>query len=114
MSKWIALALLLMTTLSVTAATKDAGTTTIKEVQPVGSTSKKHKHQRYDLSFTSPAGTDYTCRTPDKTEINATDIVVGTHITYEVKGNKGKVKTSAGKQYNCTVVRAASSSSASQ
>lgn len=114
MRRSIALAVLMMIALDATAATKDSGTTTLKDVQPAGSTSKKHKHQQYDLIFVTPAGTDYTCRTQEKSSVNATDIVVGTNITYEVKGNKGKVKTAAGKQYNCTVMRAAKVSTAAQ
>jgi hypothetical protein len=33
-------------------------------------------------------------------------------VTYEVKGNKGKVKTAAGKELSCTIVRVANASAA--
>ena len=89
MRRLIALTMLMMVTLSAVAATKDTGTTTLKDVQPVGVTDKKHKHQRYDLSFV----------------VKATDLVVGSNVNYQVEGNKGKVKTWAGKQFSCTIVR---------
>jgi gentisate 1,2-dioxygenase len=89
------------------AATKDSGTTTLKDVQPAGTTNNKQKHQQYDLSFASASGKEYTCRTGEKTSVKATDFVVGSSVTYEVKDNKGKLKTAAGKQLSCTIVRVA-------
>jgi hypothetical protein len=32
---------------------------------------------------------------------------VGSDVTYEINGNKGKVKSAAGKKAECTVVRVA-------
>jgi hypothetical protein len=96
---------LLMMILSMTASTKDAGSSVLKDVQPAGTTEKKHKHQQYDMSFTSSMGKEYTCRTEEKLKVKAPDLPVGSNITYEVKGNKGKVKTAAGKDYSCTIVR---------
>jgi hypothetical protein len=107
MRRSIALALLTIITLSATAGTKDSGTTTLKDVQPAGTTDKKHKHQQYDLSFVSSAGMDYTCRTSEKTSPKATDFVVGSRVNYQVKGNNGKIKTTAGKELTCTIVRVA-------
>ena len=85
-----------------------------KDIQPAGTTDKKHKHQRYDLSFTSTSGRNYTCRTGEKTSVKATDLVVGSGLTYEVNGNKGKVKTAAGKQLSCTIVRVANTAEAAK
>jgi hypothetical protein len=107
MRRSIALALLAMITLSATAGTKDSGTTTLKDVQPAGTTDKNHKHQQYDLSFVSSAGMDYTCRTSEKTSLKATDFVVGSTVNYQVNGNNGKIKTPAGKELKCTIVRVA-------
>lgn len=107
MRRFIALVLLATVCSSMPAATKEAGTTTLKDVQPAGTTDKKQKHQRYDLSFVSSTGKEYTCRTAEKTSVKATDFVVGSTVTYEVKGDKGKLKTSAGKQVSCTIVRVA-------
>ena len=96
---------LLVIALSVAADTKDTGSSVLKDVQPAGVADKQHKHQQYDMSFTSSLGKDYTCRTEEKLKVKATDLPVGSNITYTVKGNKGKVKTTAGKQYSCTIVR---------
>jgi gentisate 1,2-dioxygenase len=107
MRRLILVILLTMVALSAIAATKDTGTTVLKDVQPAGTTDKKHKHQQYDLSFASASGKDYTCRTAEKTSVKASDLVVGSSATYEVNGNKGKVKTAAGKKLSCTIVRVA-------
>jgi hypothetical protein len=107
MRKLAMFAVVLMLTVSAMAAGKDSGKTTLKDVQPAGTTDKKHKNQQYDLSFVSVSGKDYTCRTEEKTKAKATDFLVGSNITYEVNGQKGKVKNSGGKQVDCTVVRVA-------
>src|SRR4051812_19825424 len=78
------------------------------DLQLAGTTDKNHKHQQYDLSFVSSTGKDYTCRTSEKKSVKATDFVVGSSLNFQVDGNKGKVKTSAGKELNCTIVRVAS------
>jgi hypothetical protein len=108
MRRLIALTALTMVALSALAATKDSGTTTLKEVQPAGTTDKKQKHQRYDLSFvSSTTGMHYTCRTGEKTSVKATDFVVGSTVNYKINGDKAKVKTSAGKEVSCIIVRVA-------
>lgn len=101
----------LMLTVSAVAGSKDTGKTTLKDFQPAGTTDKKHKNQQYDLSFVTQSGKNYTCRTPEKKKMNATDFVVGSDLSYEVSGNKGKVKTSSGKQVDCTIVRVANAQS---
>ena len=101
----------LMLTVSAVAGSKDTGKTTLKDFQPAGTTDKKHKNQQYDLSFVTPSGKNYTCRTPEKKKMKATDFVVGSDLSYEVSGNKGKVKTSTGKQVDCTIVREANAQS---
>jgi hypothetical protein len=106
MHKILVLFLLLSAALSAQAATKDTGSTTLKDVQPAGQKAKKHK-QQYDLMFTSSSGADYTCRTSEKDKVKATDLPVGIGATYEVKGNKGKITTTTGKSYNCMIVRVA-------
>ena len=106
MRKVILVGLLTMIALGANAGTKDQGSTTLRDVQPAGTVGKKHK-QQYDVMFTSSMGKDYTCRTSEKKSVKATDLVVGSGATYEVKGTKGKVKTTAGKSFDCTVVRVA-------
>jgi hypothetical protein len=102
------IAVLLLTVaipLIATAAKKDSGTTTLKDVQPAGTTdTKDKKKQQYDFTFDA-SGNHYTCRTSPKTTVKAVDFVVGSGVKYEVDGEKGKLKTTAGKEVKCTVVR---------
>jgi hypothetical protein len=89
------------------AANKEQGTTTLKDVQPAGTTDKQHKKQQYDLSFLT-AKNDYTCRTNENEKVNATDWVVGSSINFKINGNKGEIKnTQSGKNVKCMVVRVA-------
>ena len=37
--------------------------------------------------------------------VKITDYVVGTDVNYEIDGNKTKLKNTAGKKVECTVVR---------
>jgi hypothetical protein len=85
-------------------AKKDKGTTTLKDVQPAGTTDKQNKNQQFDFSFDA-SGMSYVCRTSHKTKIKATDFVVGTNLTYELDEHEGKLKNTSGKQVKCTVVR---------
>jgi hypothetical protein len=110
MRKLLIASLLIIVTFPVAAAPKDKGKTTLKDVQPAGTTDKKHKHLQYDLSFsTTTTGKDYTCRTKENEKPKATDMVVGSDISYEVSGNKGKIKLADGKDLDCTIVRVANS-----
>jgi hypothetical protein len=102
---------MLTVTMTMTAmAAKIAGTTTLKDLQPTGTSDKKtHKHQQFDLFFDAQ-GMRYTCRTADNKSINATDFVVGGELSYEVSGDKGKLKTANGKHLDCKIVRVESTS----
>ena len=106
MQRWIAVLLLtLVGALTASAAKKDAGATTLKDVQPAGTTdAKDKKKQQYDFIFEA-SGNHYTCRTSPKTSVKAVDFVVGSDVKYEVDGEKGKLKTAAGKEVKCIVVR---------
>jgi hypothetical protein len=106
MKKWIAVLLLTMVgPLTASAAKKDEGTTTLQDVQPAGTTdTKDKKNQQYDFIF-EVSGNHYTCRTSPKTSVKAIDFVVGSEVKYQVDGDKGKLKTTAGKEVKCTVVR---------
>jgi hypothetical protein len=89
------------------AAKKESGSTSLTNVQPAGTTDKKHKKQQYDLTFTTTMN-DYTCRTNENEKLNATDWVVGSPITYKINGNKGEIKnTQSNKNVKCVVVRVA-------
>src|SRR5215472_17452675 len=105
MRRWIVVMCLLMYALAASAAKKDKGTTTLKDVRPAGTTdTKDKKKQQYDFIFEASGHHD-TCRTSPKTSLKATDFVVGRDVTYELDGDKGKLKTTTGKQVKCTVVR---------
>jgi hypothetical protein len=84
-------------------AAKIEGTGTLKDSRPAGTPEKK-KHQVYDLSFDAPPHS-YTCRTDRNKSMNPTDFVVGDPISYEIDGQKVKIKTPEGKQVDCKVVR---------
>lgn len=100
------LVLFLLTTIAI-AAKKESGSTTLKDIQPAGTTGKEHKKQQYDLTFSTP-NNEYTCRTNEKEKVNATNWVVGSSINYQVNGNKGAVKNlQSGKSAKCTIVRVA-------
>jgi hypothetical protein len=89
------------------AAEKDSGNSTLKDVQPAGTTDKNHKKQQYDLTFATSKH-EYTCRSNENEKVQATNFVVGTGISYKIDGNKGQVKsTSSGKNVKCTIVRVA-------
>jgi hypothetical protein len=115
MRKILAPALLLaVLVIGSVAANKESGSTNLKDVQPAGTTDKKHKKQQYDLSFAGSKN-DYTCRTNENEKVNATDWVVGSSISYSINGNKGQVKsTQSGKHVKCTVVRVAAVGMAAQ
>ena len=112
MRGFVMVTLLATLTVNAVAASKDAGATVLKDVQPAGTPDKKQK-QQYDLFFASASGHDYTCRTSEKKDVKVNEFVVGSNVTYEVKGNKGKVKTAEGKQVSCTIVRVAKGAAAS-
>jgi hypothetical protein len=105
MRRWIGvLFLTIACSLTSSAAKKDSGTTTLKDVQPAGTTDKEKKKQQYDFVFEA-SGNHYTCRTNPNTSVKATDFVVGSDVKYEVNGDKGELKSTSGKQVKCTVVR---------
>ena len=86
------------------ASTKQNGTASLKDFQPAGTTDKKHKNQQFDFTFVA-SGTQYTCRTPEKSKLKATDFPVGGDIKYQLDKDKGEVKNMSGKGSKCTVVR---------
>jgi hypothetical protein len=107
MRKAISVALLIITmAIAAAAGSKIEGTTTLKDFQPAGMTNKEHKNQQYDLSFVA-LGKQYTCRTNENKSLKASDFVVGSDLTYEIGGNKGKLRNAAGKKVECTIMRVA-------
>jgi hypothetical protein len=98
------LALALLCSLPAMAGDKPKGATTLKDLQPAGTTDKNHKHQQFDLTFDA-SGTEYVCRTSEDAKLKATEWPVGDNITYEIDNDKGKVKNSKGKKVDCKVMR---------
>ena len=110
--------LLIFVTTTAAAGKKDSGTTTLKNLEPAGTPGtqgKKNKKtkQQFDFSFEA-SGKIYTCRTSEKTTVSATDFVVGSNVNYEIDGDNGKLKSAAGKEVKCTIVRVADISSSPQ
>ena len=104
MSKWLIVLFLTMSFVNAS-ADKIKGTTALKDLQPAGTTdTKDKKNQQYDFIFEA-SGTRYTCRTSPKTQIKATNFVVGSDLKYEIDEDKAKLKTTAGKEVKCTLVR---------
>jgi hypothetical protein len=103
--------MLLTLTMAMTAmGAKIAGTTTLKDVQPTGSTDKKtHKHLQFDLFFDAK-NMQYTCRSVQNKSMNATDFVVGSELQYQISGDNGKLRTANGKHVDCKIVRVEASS----
>jgi hypothetical protein len=110
--------LVLICAITAAAGKKDSGTTTLKNLEPAGTPGtqgKKNKKtkQQFDFSFEA-SGKIYTCRTSEKTTVSATDFVVGSNVNYEIDGDNGKLKSAAGKEVKCTIVRVANISSSPQ
>jgi hypothetical protein len=100
----IAVLLCLVVCVPAILAKKDKGNATLKDLQPAGTTDKKNKNQQFDFYFDA-SEMSYVCRTSHKTEMRATDFVVGAPLTYELNDHKGKLKGGSGKLVKCTVVR---------
>ncbi len=79
-------------------------TATLKDLQTVGSTSKKQKHQQYDFVLDTPTN-EYVCRTKLGSSIKPTQFVVGSSVEFKVDGQKGEVKNTAGNHVGCGIVK---------
>lgn len=110
MSRWSAVLLMMIGSVTPSVAKKATGTTTLKDLQPAGTTdTKDNKNQQYDFVF-EISGNRYNCRTSPKNSLKATHFVVGSDMKYELDEDKVKLKTTAGKEAKCTVVRVEKSS----
>ena len=81
-------------------------TATLKDLQTVGSTSKKQKHQQYDFVVDTPTN-EYVCRTKLGSSMKPTQFVVGSTLEFKVDGQKGEVKNTAGNHVGCGFVKVA-------
>jgi hypothetical protein len=85
-------------------------TATIKDLQTVGSTTKKQKHQQYDLIIDTTSN-EYVCRSKLGGTVKPTQFVVGSTVEFKQNGQNGEVKNSAGNNIKCGIVRVAALSS---
>jgi DNA topoisomerase VI subunit B len=81
-------------------------TATLKDLQTVGSTSKKQKHQQYDLVIDTPTN-EYVCRTKLGSSLKPTQFVVGSTLEFKLNGQSGEATNSSGNHVKCGVVRVA-------
>ena len=87
-------------------------TATLKDLQTVGTTSKKQKHQQYDLVIDTSTN-EYVCRTKLGSSLNPTQFVVGSSLQFSVNGKNGEATTSEGKKTKCAIVRVAAATATS-
>jgi hypothetical protein len=79
-------------------------TGTLKDLQTVGSTTKKQKHQQYDLVVDTTSN-EYVCRSKLGSTVRPTQFVVGATVEFKQNGQNGEVKNSAGNNVKCGIVR---------
>src|SRR5271155_1240781 len=81
-------------------------TATLKDLQTVGTTSKKQKHQQYDLVVDTSTN-EYTCRTKLGSSLKPTQFVVGSALQFKLNGQNGEATNSSGNHTKCAIVRVA-------
>ncbi len=81
-------------------------TATLKDLQTVGTTNKKQKHQQYDLVIDTPSN-EYVCRSKLGSTVKPVQFVVGSTVEFKLSGQNGEAKNSAGKTVKCGIVRVA-------
>jgi DNA topoisomerase VI subunit B len=81
-------------------------TATLKDLQTVGTTSKKQKHQQYDLVIDTPTN-EYVCRTKLGSSLKPTQFVVGATVEFKLNGQSGEATNSTGNHVKCGIVRVA-------
>ena len=79
-------------------------TATLKDLQTVGSTTKKQKHQQYDFVVDTPTN-EYVCRSKLGSSMKPTQFVVGSTLEFKVDAQKGQVTNSAGNHVGCGIVK---------
>jgi hypothetical protein len=79
-------------------------TATLKDLQTVGTTSKKQKHQQYDLVVDTPTN-EYVCRTKLGSSLKPTQFPVGSSLQFKVSGQSGEATNSSGNHTKCAIVK---------
>jgi hypothetical protein len=100
----LCLAATLLSTAALAASLIQTGT--LKDLQTVGTTSKKQKHQQYDLVIDTSAN-EYTCRTKLGSSFKPTQFVVGSTLQFKASGQNGEATNPAGNKVKCGIVRVA-------
>jgi hypothetical protein len=85
-------------------------TATLKDLQTVGTTTKKQKHQQYDLVLDTSTN-EYVCRTKLGNSVKPTQFVVGSTLEFKVNGQNGEATNTSGNRVKCAIVRVAASTS---
>jgi opacity protein-like surface antigen len=86
-------------------------TATLKDFQTVGTTTKKQKHQQYDLVLDTSTN-EYVCRTKLGNSVKPTQFVVGSTLEFKVNGQNGEATNTSGNKVKCAIVRVAASTPA--
>jgi hypothetical protein len=81
-------------------------TATLRDLQTVGTTSKKQKHQQYDLVIDTSTN-EYICRTKLGSSLKPTQFVVGSTLEFKLNGQSGEATNSSGNRAKCAIVRVA-------
>jgi hypothetical protein len=84
-------------------------TATLKDLQTVGTTSKKQKHQQYDLIIDT-ASNEYVCRTKLGSSMKPTQFVVGSPLQFKLNGQSGEATNSSGNHVKCGIVKVTAAS----
>src|SRR5580693_2260040 len=84
-------------------------TATLKDLQTVGTTSKKQKHQQYDLVLDTRTN-EYVCRTKLGSSMKPTQFVVGSPLQFKLNGQSGEATNSSGNHVKCGIVKVTAAS----
>jgi hypothetical protein len=77
---------------------------TLKDLQTVGSTTKKQKHQQYDLVLDTGSN-EYVCRTKLGSGLKPTQFPVGSTLQFKLSGQNGEATNTAGNKAKCGIVK---------
>ena len=100
----LSLAALLLTTAVL--AEKVPQPATLRDLETVGSTTKKQKHQQYDLIIDTSSN-EYVCRSKLGEKVKPTEFVVGSPIEFKLSGQNGDAMNAVGNHIKCGIVRVA-------
>ena len=109
LSAFLGLAATVFSTAALAASLVQTGT--LKDFKTVGTTSKKQKHQQYDLVVDTSTN-EYVCRTKLGNSVKPTQFVVGSTLEFKVDGQNGEAKNTSGNKVKCAIVRVAASTPA--